>query len=156
MARHFDSHQGEPGLLASVPDSGGSEANLTSPERSYRSYRILLPLLSSHWRGAGSQEVSKTSAVVGLGHARLGRRGLLLARLRRRLRRRPLPDRRPSRSSGFGGRLRLDRDPMCPDLAIKCGLSRSLGEEKLTRFQAPGSAPVRNALDGHCNYLTAV
>jgi hypothetical protein len=40
--------------------------------------------------------------------------------------------------------------------AIKCGLSRSLGEEKLTRFQAPGSAPARNALDGHCNYLTAV
>jgi hypothetical protein len=39
--------------------ASAEEANLTSPERSYRSYRILLPLLCSHWSGAGSQEVSK-------------------------------------------------------------------------------------------------
>src|SRR5215217_3668664 len=135
MARHFDSHQGEPGLLASVPDSGGSEANLASPERSYRSYRILLPLLSSHWRGAGSQEISKTSAVVGMGHARLGRRGLLLAHLHRR----PLPDRRPSRSSAFVGRMRLDRGPMCRgywEPARGAGCSRKTGS---TREEVPDS-----------------
>ena len=37
-----------------------------------------------------------------------------------------------------------------------CGLSRTFGEGKLMRVRVPGSAPDRNALDGHRHRLAAL
>src|SRR5215213_5614204 len=135
MARHFDSHQGEPGLLASVPDSGGSEANLTSPERSYRSYRILLLFSTATGVVLAAKSYLKRVPQSGDGACSSGRRGLLLARLRRR----PLPDRRPSRSSGFVGRLRLDRGPMCRGYWEPARGAGCSGKTGSTREKVPDS-----------------
>jgi hypothetical protein len=51
----------------------------------------------------------------------------------------------------------LDTD-LCPNGGTPPpgGLSRSFGEEKLTRAQMPGSAPIRYAFDAHCYCLTVM